>query len=128
MSWFEYIPPPITSIKNLARDIVQQDTPCQTYRMNLMLARIKASSIITRCPESIDVIMDILKRFYKGAQFFKTTLQELKEVRPDVYFAVEKMINRGDIYVCEPRKVSARRSRKKGIARKGRRKSRDVDS
>jgi len=119
MILYEYIPPPTFQIDKCARDLIKEEKLSETYRVSLLLARIKAAAILTRCPETVDVINDILNRFYLDYRFFPIHLEILQKDRLDVYLLVDKLIKNGKAFVDITRKGNARKSRRR-LPRKNR--------
>lgn len=100
--WFDYHPPKKLAIDEVSKRL--DDTEIflgNSHRTKKVLSRLKAASVISMCPETVDLIFDILDRFYAGTKFHQSQLDDLKEVRLDVYLAIEKYIKQGKISVYE---------------------------
>jgi len=96
--WYKYEPPKINSINELSRRLERAEVfPGESPRTQKLLARMKACSLISMCPETVDLIFDVLDRYYVDTKFHQSQLDDLKAVRYDIYLAVDKYIKQGKI-------------------------------
>lgn len=117
--WFEYQPPKKSAIDEVSRRLDNAEIfPGNSLRTQKLLSRMKACALISMCPETVDLIFDVLDKFYAGTQFYQSQLDDIKEVRYDIYLAIEKYIKQGKISVYEPRYRVASESRKVNVPRK----------
>lgn len=96
--WYNYESPKNSSINELSRRLGKSEIfPGESPRTQKLLSRLKACSLISMCPETVDLIFDILDKYYVGTKFHQSQLEDLKNVRYDVYLAVDKYIKQGKI-------------------------------
>lgn len=102
--WFDYQPPKKPAIDEIAKRLENNEVfPGESPRIQKMLARIKACSLISMCPETVDLIFDVIDKYYSGTKFHQSQLDDLKQTRYDVYLAIEKYIKQGKIGINESR-------------------------
>ncbi|NBW58251.1 hypothetical protein EBR43_10835 [bacterium] len=100
--WFEYRPPTRSAIDEMSRRLDNTELfPGAHSRTNKLLSRLKACSLASSCPETVDLIFDILDKYYVGSTFYPSQLEDLKQIRYDVFLAVDKYIKLGKIKLYE---------------------------
>jgi len=100
--WFDYHPPKKSAIDEVSKRLDDTEVfPGSSFRTHKILSRMKATALISMCPETVDLIFDVLDKFYVGTKFHQSQLEDLKEVRFDIYLAIEKYIKQGKISIHE---------------------------